>query len=200
MNFRVKLFKKALAFIRKIRVSFFYFGIKFLYGKQIKIGKIFFSGRFVLDINADKFSIEIKNVVFRDNCKIRIRKDAELYIGEQVFFNSNCSINCMEKVEIGDNTQFGESVKIYDHNHKFNDPELLIKDQGFSVDAVKIGKNCWIGSNTVILKGVEIEDNVVIGANCVISQNIPEFSLVKNNGSLHIEKIERKNNNNNIIR
>lgn len=130
----------------------------------------------------EKFSL-------RDFCNILVYPNATLNIGKRVFFNNYCSINCLDKIEIGDDTLFGEGVKLYDHNHLLEKKSLLIihKDQ-FSTSPIIIGKNCWLGSNVVILKGVTIGDNVVIGAGCVIYKNIPSNSIVKNNQSLLIEE------------
>ena len=95
----------------------------------------------------------------------------------------------MSEISIGDNTQFGESVKIYDHNHQYRNLNLLINQQGYVKGKVIIGSNCWIGSNVVVLKDVEIGDNVVIGAGCVIYKSIPANSLVTNNQNLIITSI-----------
>lgn len=112
-------------------------------------------------------------------------------IGDNCFFNNDCSINCNNKVIIGDGSLFGENVKIYDHNHRFKDVKP-IKEQGFSNGTVMIGNHCWVGSNVVILKNTVINDNCVIGAGCVISGEIPKDTIVKNNSSYQYKKIIRK--------
>lgn len=94
----------------------------------------------------------------------------------------------MSEISIGDNSQFGESVKIYDHNHQYRNLNLLINQQGYVKGKVIIGSNCWIGSNVVILKDVVIGDNVVIGAGCVIFKSIPSNSIVYNNQNLTVTK------------
>ena len=68
--------------------------------------------------------------------------------------------------------------------------QKLIREQGYSTSRVKIGNNCWICTNTVILKGVEIGDNSVIGAGCIIYRDIPANSVVKNNGGITVESLE----------
>lgn len=93
---------------------------------------------------------------------------------------------------IGSNSIFGENVKIYDHNHRFNMPNRLIKNSGYSYGSVSIGSNCWIGSNVILLKGAEIGNNCVIGAGCVIDSKIPSNSIVTNTRELKIQKIRYK--------
>ncbi|SCY35700.1 acyltransferase [Ruminococcus sp. YE282] len=136
-----------------------------------------------------RFSVG-KNTTFRKNFGLYLEKGASIKIGTDCFFNRGCSINCLESVEIGDHTIFGENVKIYDQNHKFRDRKKLIREQGYSTSRVKIGNNCWICTNTVILKGVEIGDNSVIGAGCIIYRDIPANSVVKNNGGITVESLE----------
>ena len=89
-----------------------------------------------------------KDINFRNYIHLIVQNNAELIIGNRVFLNNFCSINCLEKIEIGDNTLFGENVKIYDHNHDYQtQPEFEVFHSKFKTAAVKIGKNCWLGSN-----------------------------------------------------
>lgn len=195
MNTLGKLIKRFWQLLRKIRVLLTLFLLKISYGKKFKYENLFFERGWVFDVWAKDFQVIMEEVSFRDNCKIRIRKNGKLSIGRKVFFNSGCSINCMESVNIGDFTQFGEGVKIYDHNHRFSDNQVLIKDQGYTVAPVNIGRNCWIGSNVIILKGVSIGDNVVIGANCMVNEDIPANSLVRNESRLIVEPIKKNGEN-----
>ena len=129
-----------------------------------------------------------KGTTFRTNFKIYLENTGKISIGNNVFFNHNCSLNCLESIEIGDNCLFGANVKIYDQNHKFKDRKK-ISEQGFTTAPVKIGENCWICSNVIILKGVSIGDNCVIGANSLVYKDIPSNSVVKNKSELLINEI-----------
>lgn len=71
---------------------------------------------------------------------------------------------------------FGDGVRIYDFDHKFSN--YHIEKYAFKSAPIRIGKNCWIGANSVILKGVTIGDNTIIGAGCTISKDIPANSIV----------------------
>lgn len=151
------------------------------------INKRFISGRcFVFTIRG-RISIA-KNVVIRNFCNIFVLKGGELHIDENCFFNNYCSLNCMGKISIGKNSVFGEGVKIYDHNHIYNTSKI-IKEEGYKIKPVVIGDNVWVGSNVVILPGVTIGNNSVIGAGCVVYKDVPEETLVLSNGIM--KKIER---------
>lgn len=99
-------------------------------------------------------------------------------IGEHSFFNQNCSINSLKGITIGKHCLFGENVKIYDHNHEYKDANKLISEQGYTYGNVTIEDNCWLGSNVVILKGVTVGRNSIIGANSVVNRSVPPYSLV----------------------
>jgi len=122
------------------------------------------------------------NVSTRQFCNFLLYHDASLIIHENVFFNNYCSVNCLGSIEIGENSMFGEGVKMYDHNHKnyydSNNTLQILKGE-LTVSPIAIGKNCWISSNVTILKGVEIGDNVIIGANCLVYKSVPSNTVVK---------------------
>lgn len=130
--------------------------------------KIFFK---VIYGNRVKFG---KNVQFRKRFNLAIENEGKVVIGDNTFFNNDCSINAMNEIEIGNNCLFGENVKIYDHNHVFKYKNVLIKNQGFKVGAIHIGNNCWLCSNVIILKDVQIGDNSVVGAGKLVKKNIED--------------------------
>ena len=114
-----------------------------------------------------------ENFQARRNIIIRLLKNAKLEIGDNVFFNDNISIQCMKKIHIGDNTQFGPNIFIIDHDHDYK------KDfRKFICKEINIGKNVWIGANVTILKGVTIGDNAVIAAGTIVIKDVPENVLV----------------------
>lgn len=137
----------------------------------------------------DLKKIQLGNKInLRNYINIFVGKNAELVLDDRVFMNNYCSINCLEKIEIGENTLFGEGVKLYDHNHEYSShPEFKVEHQKFSTAPIKIGKNCWLGSNVTVLKGVTIGDNCIIGAHCLIYKDVPSNSIVKNKTELQTE-------------
>ena len=117
-----------------------------------------------------------KKVIFREGFKVRIENNGILLLGDDIFFNANCSINCLEKIVIGSSNRFGENVHLYDHNHRVNQNDW----KEYTKSPITIGKHNWICTNTVVLKGVKIGDNTVIQANSLVSKNIPTNSLYIN--------------------
>lgn len=133
-----------------------------------------------------------KHTTWRRNFLLMIESGGKVLIGDNCFFNNNCTIGANRQVKIGEGTIFGENVKIYDHNHKFANLKVGIKEQGFSNGTVSIGSHCWIGSNVCILKNADIGDNCVIGAGCIITGKIRNNTIVKVNteNQYLVEKIK----------
>ena len=158
--------------------------------KSITISPDLIMGNYV-NINVQSIDVLIKidsNVIFKEFCSVLVVKGGKLSVDSNVFFNNYSSINCLEEIRIGANTLYGEGVKIYDHNHKYDQtPELKVYGDQFNTSPVIIGENCWIGSNVTILKGVTIGNNVIIGANNLIYKSIPSNSLVKSKSEINIQ-------------
>lgn len=152
--------------------------LKCLHGKKIQVNgiqrisplcsiKLFGKGSVVIGRNAE----------FAAYCDHEVHGNGKLIIGNKVYMNRYCMISAHNQVSIGDNCLFGPGVKIFDNNHTYN-PETGVSTD-LNTAPIRIGKNCWIASNVVILKGATIGDNCVIGAGCIIHGNIPSGSVVK---------------------
>jgi len=88
--------------------------------------------------------------------------------------NSGCYFQTIgAKIFIGKGTYISSNVGIVTANHKLSDP-----DQHQEGHAVYIGKKCWIGLNSVILPGVCLGDNTVVGAGSVVTKSFPEGHCV----------------------
>ena len=84
---------------------------------------------------------------------------------------------CREAISIGDNTEFGPNVCIYDHDHDYKNG---LNNELYKTSPVKIGKNCWIGAGVIILRGTVIGDNSVIAAGSIVKDVVPSNSLFYN--------------------
>lgn len=106
---------------------------------------------------------------------ISVLKNGNLFIAAHVGISSNSRIICHNQIEIGEGTILGPNVMIYDHDHKFD--RTGVKQTEFITSPVKIGKNCWIGASSIILKGTIVGDNCVIAAGSIVHGNIPDNTL-----------------------
>ena len=93
----------------------------------------------------------------------------------------------MAKVKIGDNCQLAPNVAIYTAGHPVHpDSRNSLYEYGIGVT---IGDNVWIGGNTVILPGVHIGSNTVIGAGSVVTKEIPDWVIAAGNPCKVIREI-----------
>ncbi len=109
------------------------------------------------------------NFVFSSGCRVGVLENAKLRIGSG-YCNYDSKIYCFDSIEIGNDVIISENVIIRDSdNHKIGD----------KISApVKIGNHVWIGMGAMILKGVTIGDGSVIAAGAVVTDDVPEKSLV----------------------
>ena len=136
-----------------------------------------FSPNVVIEIGKKAKLFLGKSVRVHSGSKIKVRNGSKCNIGDNVKINYNCIIVCHHNITIGSGTEFGPSVYIYDHDHKFDKKNGVISNE-FNTEPVEIGKNVWIGAGTIILKGTKIGDNSVIGAGSVIKGEYPSGSVI----------------------
>ena len=125
---------------------------------------------------------------------------AYIRIGNNVGM-SGVTIYARKGIEIGENTAIGGNTKILDNDFHPIEAEtrnkLLQDKNGGDSDLVptkpiKIGKNCFIGCNAIILKGTELGDGCVVGAGAVVSGQFEPDSVIVGNPARAIRKVGEK--------
>jgi len=110
-------------------------------------------------------------------CVFQGSQDSSIVIGDRVTINDGCYITSLCSISIGAGTSIGEYTSIRDYNHKFDDLNIPIKDQNYYGAPIEIGLDCWIGRGCIILAGIKIGDGAVIGANSVVTKDVPSNSI-----------------------
>jgi maltose O-acetyltransferase len=100
-------------------------------------------------------------------------------LGAVVFLNFNCVILDVVEVTIGDGAQIGPAVQIYAADHP-RDPAQRGAGLEFG-RPVRIGHNVWIGGGAIILPGIVIGDEAIIGAGSVVTKHVPAGATVRGN-------------------
>lgn len=112
---------------------------------------------------------------------------SHIEVGKNFFANYNCTIVDVAKVRIGDNCQMAPNVAIYTAGHPIH-PVSRNSSYEYGIE-VTIGDNVWIGGSTVIVPGVHIGSNTVIGAGSVVTKDIPDWVVAAGNPCRVIRKI-----------
>lgn len=112
---------------------------------------------------------------------------SHIEVGKNFFANYNCTIVDVAKVTIGDNCQMAPNVAIYTAGHPIH-PVSRNSAYEYGIE-VTIGDNVWIGGSTVIVPGVHIGSNTVIGAGSVVTKDIPDWVVAAGNPCRVIREI-----------
>jgi len=136
-----------------------------------------------------------KNIRFGENFKCGYHNRFDVYtssgsiaFGNNVQVNDFCHISSLCSISIGDNTLIASRVFITDHNHGLYSSQEAVErgikqiasspiDRDYEASPVTIGKNVWIGEAVTILPGVNVGDYCIIGANSVVTRDLPEATI-----------------------
>lgn len=132
------------------------------------------------------------------NCRIDVMqlgdKQPELSVGKNVQLNDNVHIACVENIEIADDVLIASRVFITDHNHGSFPKELEFYlapgKRKITSKKVKIDSKVWLGEGVVVLPGVHIGKNAIVGANAVVTKSVPENTIVAGNPARVIKKYD----------
>lgn len=98
-------------------------------------------------------------------------------VGEGTSFGHHCTVAVVDSVQIGRNCLIAEMVSIRDHDHEFASEDVPIALQGRRQGPVRIGDNVWLGAKVTVTQGVSIGANTVVGANAVVTHDLPPDSV-----------------------
>lgn len=135
--------------------------------------------------SADGGKIHImEGVTLGQPSTLSVANNSELIIGKGTTFYS--SVLLSGSISIGNGCLFGPNITVMSGEHIINDRRPIrlqdaeyIKEHGGPPDRpVKIGDDCWIGVNVVILPGVELGKGCVVGAGAVVTKSFAEYSVV----------------------
>ncbi|KAG7712136.1 hypothetical protein KL949_000760 [Ogataea haglerorum] len=101
---------------------------------------------------------------------------ANILVGDNFYANYSASFLDVSLILIGDNCLLGPNVTLCTAGHPL-DVNYRAEGQEFGLP-IKIGDHCWLGANCVILPGVTLGDNVVVGAGAVVTKDVESNTLV----------------------
>lgn len=111
-----------------------------------------------------------------------------IVLGDNVYFNFNCTILDCAPVYIGHGVKFGPGVQVYTAGHPIDLSDRL-KGLEFAA-SIEIGDNVWVGGGSILIPGVQIGKNTVIGAGSVVTKSLPSNVVAVGNPCRVIKQIE----------
>jgi acetyltransferase-like isoleucine patch superfamily enzyme len=113
-----------------------------------------------------------ENVLLYPNLHLETQFGGSIEIGDNVVLSSGVHIVSMAKITIGPGTMIGEFSSIRDANHA-RQPDCIMREAGYTATPIAIGSEVWIGRGAAVLEGVNIGDGATVGANAVVTRDVP---------------------------
>lgn len=171
---KVKYVSYRRAILGRLRFLF----TKLYYRRKLKAPKMGYFGKDCGFFILDEGTAELKGKIgVNDHCMIFTK--GKLEIGENFYANKYVSIVCHDHIRIGDNVSIGQFVTMLDHDHAYQKDEAGdIKFEGYHKAPITIGNNVWVANHCTIVRGVNIGNNVVVGANTLVHKDVPDNVLI----------------------
>ena len=161
--------------------------VSFIHTFLKKYGFIYRSCRSVATLNF------IVQKLFRyNNANFSIHYTSIVALPEKINFDEtnrrsfmvsgHCYYQAANGIDIGEGTIWASGVKMISANHDKKDLRKWVKDE-----PIRIGSNCWIGANVVILPGIKLGNNVVVGAGAVITKSFPDNCVLVGNPASQVK-------------
>jgi acetyltransferase-like isoleucine patch superfamily enzyme len=132
-----------------------------------------------------------RHALLEPNVWITAPAPARVRIGAGTFLNLGVMVAALELVEIGEHCMLANGCMVTDADHRFDDPTRPVTWQGFtSKGPTRIGDNVWLGAHVVVTSGVTIGERCVIGANSVVTHDVPPRSVAAGVPARVVRRIE----------
>lgn len=120
---------------------------------------------------------------------------SHIKIGKRVVVRPNTMLfaDDFADIVIGDDVLMGAGIHMYVNNHKFENIDIPLSMQGYYPSkGILIKEGAWIGANSILLPGVTIGKNSVVGAGSIVTKSVPDFTVVVGNPAKAIRVIGSK--------
>jgi len=118
------------------------------------------------------------HTLFEPNVWLTLPDPGRIRIGSGTFLNMNVMVAAQNLVEIGDHCMFANGCFVTDANHRYDQLDKPVTWQGFTTKGpTRVGDNVWCGAHVVITSGVTVGERCVIGANSVVTADLPPYSI-----------------------
>lgn len=152
---------------------------------RLKLNKrIQFNGFVSMGENVQIILEQESKLIFRGRCSLKagtviyVKKSAVLIFGGNTSTGHDTEISVSKLVQIGDDVIMGAYTYISDSNHRFDSPNIKIREQGMDIGSVEIGSDVWIGRGAMILKDARIGNRTVVGAGAIVTKQFGDGVVI----------------------
>ena len=126
----------------------------------------------------------VSNFIEECGKNVNIEKGAsfcpELHIGDNSGVGRDCKLS--GRIVIGKDVMMGPNCIMYTYSHEHSRIDIPMDQQGFEKERVMhIGDDVWIGTNVIILPGVNIGSHCILGAGAIVTKDVPDYAIVGGN-------------------
>ena len=107
----------------------------------------------------------------------KFKHEKNIHIGDNCQIGYGSFINGAETITIGNDVLIGPEVFIWTQNHTYEDPDMPIREQGWTYKPVTIEDDVWIGAKTMVLPGVTIGQGAVVGTSSVVTRDLEPYGV-----------------------
>ena len=147
---------------------------------HIKSGGANYIGLDVKFVNRGMISLGDNVIIRPSTCVYANMENSVISFGSGSEIGNHSTISAVNEVVIENNVLTGPHVFISDHNHEYRNPRKPVCKQGVMLkdgSKVVIGEGSWLGTNVVVVGNVRVGKHCVIGANSVVTKDIPDYSV-----------------------
>lgn len=121
-----------------------------------------------------------------------VTAEGPLSIGANSYVGVGAVIVALEGISIGPNALIAAYATIRDQGHRFDGVDIPYREQGNVGSPIRIGSNVWIGTKATILRGVDIGDDAIIGANSVVTSTVESATMAVGTPARAVRRLQRE--------
>jgi acetyltransferase-like isoleucine patch superfamily enzyme len=170
-------YKIYMLLFKKVDISFFaYVNIRQI--KNISIGRYSTIGPgCILEASGDSKIIIGEKVTIQENTYLLTYGGKGIFISDETNINKDCILYGHGGLRIGKKCLIAAKCVFIPDNHKFDDRNIPIKDQGHTAKGIELKDDSWIGTCCKVLDGVTIGKHSVVGAGSVVKDAVPDYTV-----------------------
>ena len=157
--------------------------------RRVSIGeKVMIDDGVVLDAKGTSSSIEIGDRILIGRNSVLSCSDSTIRMGNLISIGAFCTISSRSLIDIGSYVQIGTGTQLMAGSHTYDNPDTPTILQERVSKGIKVEDSVWLGNASIILDGVAIGRNSIIGAGSVVTKDVPPYSMVLGNPARVIQK------------